>query len=458
MLRFRIWICCVVVVLGAGSLSAQPAPQPARVIETNEAIQEITYSPDGKVIAGGTLIGQEVATVYLWDAQTGAEITSFHPKKSVTSFAFTADNKNLVVGESRGAEFHMWNLGTQKPVVTFEGHDSSALAISPDGAILASGHGSNPMGRLMLWNLNTGEQIARVKLGHFNGKVNGVAFTPDGKNVAVVGDTMLRLINVESHEKVFEIESVDVDPKMKALPDWGMDVAFSSDGKLAATGNRNNKARIWDVAKRELIREFPHPSDLHFVRFTAGNQRIVTVCRRVMKLWDVTTGENLMTITPPKRTPNSLVPGSFTCASLSPNGKAFAGYSATRKIMIYPIAAAGDGQGESTAKLEEPADEPAKVEEAIPRYKVLSHELVGQRVNAKVLVEASGGKTPTEGQLEAIWRELNGKTDKVVALSFYVIGMETNRPAWSVAVPDEKEGASIRKFDSRLPEQFRAAE
>ncbi|HAX85359.1 MAG TPA: hypothetical protein DCY91_03615 [Cyanobacteria bacterium UBA11370] len=54
------------------------------------------------------------------------------------------------------------------------------ITFSPDRQTLASGHKD---GTIRLWNLNTGEELFRLR-GHSVNGVNSIVFSPDGKILA----------------------------------------------------------------------------------------------------------------------------------------------------------------------------------------------------------------------------------------------------------------------------------
>ncbi len=118
------------------------------------------------------------------------------------------------------------------------------------------------------------------------------------------------------------------------------------------------------------------------------------------------------------------------------------------------LSGATGGPPPSTAPGQPEAAKPEPIKP--PRYKILAHQAVGStRISAKVLVEAAGNQAPNEAQLKAIWTDLNGKTPKIVSLSFYVLGMDPKKPAWATAVPTGKSAVKIKMFLDRVPKNYR---
>jgi len=115
-----------------------------------------------------------------------------------------------------------------------DGHAGS-VAFSPDGTTLVAGL-SGVRGidsTLRSWNLAKGTSTTpwpdQVE------EVTKVAFSPDGRTMAVAGTLQVSLWDAAK-------------PTGVALPLPTLDVAFSPDGKTLATGNHDGAARLWDLA------------------------------------------------------------------------------------------------------------------------------------------------------------------------------------------------------------------
>jgi WD40 repeat protein len=99
-------------------------------------ITNLTFSPDGRVLAGG---GQRVT---LWDNATGKELAAipFTPH----SLAFSPDGKRLAIGRIMGEhapnDVKIWDLDERRGIYSFICHHRplSGLAWSPDGKTIAT--------------------------------------------------------------------------------------------------------------------------------------------------------------------------------------------------------------------------------------------------------------------------------------------------------------------------------
>ena len=103
--------------------------------------------------------------------------------------------------------------------------------------------------------------------GH-GGSVNAVAFSPDGKRAAS-GDS--------SHVRLWEVATGKELLKDDTHRDRVMAVAFSPDGKYLATGSEDRKVLLYDAATLRVLHTFRrHRADVRAVAFTPDGKRLVS--------------------------------------------------------------------------------------------------------------------------------------------------------------------------------------
>ena len=139
---------------------------------------------------------------------------------AVNAVALLRDGRAVTAGAD--GRIAIWRTGAQQPETVLEGHSAPivALAVSPDGAWLASAAWDNTV---RLWPLAGGSP--RVLEGHTQ-NVNGVAFTPDGKAVVSAAyDLTLRIWPLDGAAAT-----------IVTLPAPLSAVAVAPDGEIVAAG------------------------------------------------------------------------------------------------------------------------------------------------------------------------------------------------------------------------------
>ena len=244
------------------------------------SMSEITYSPDGSLLAVGSSIG-----VWLYDADTGEELTLLRRE---TPGVVEWKDKDGVYGVKDRV------LGR---VVGMRTNDVNSVAFSPDGNTIATGgHG----GMLRLWDVNTKTEIATLIAANPTYWVNSVAFSPDGKTIATgSNDKTVRLWDVNTKTEIATLTGSD----------RVYSVAFSPDGNTIATGT-DGTVRLWDVNTKTEIATITtghkYNYGIYSLAFSPDGNTIATIIStyserteefaRAVQLWDVNTKTEITTL------------------------------------------------------------------------------------------------------------------------------------------------------------------
>ncbi len=231
-------------------------------------------SPDGRRLAV-TISGERE----LWDL-SGAEISRLRIGRLATgssaSPTFSADGTHFASIE--GTALRVWDAGTGKLVAgPFPG--VSRIAFTPDSRRLVFGVGET----VQIWDFATGRSDGEPL--PLRGKVNTVAFSPDGGLIAL-GAHFAQLWDFRTRR-----------PVGPPLPhrDTVRGAPFSRDGRRLLTYTPR-ETRVWDVATgAPLTDPMVGGTDIFHGGFSDDGTRVVTWSRTngEVRLWDSTSGQLL---------------------------------------------------------------------------------------------------------------------------------------------------------------------
>lgn len=247
------------------------AQRRASLLGHGDGVAAVAFSPSGKLIAtAGYLDG-----IKLWETATATQVGSIPATGIVTSIAFSPDGKFLAVGKDASGvrpagpnNAELYDVATRNLVRRFDGHTAGVLAVAfaKSGDLLATGSDD---GTARIWDIATGRSIATLvnqrlaetlneywkgiagrKIEGMSPSIESVAFSPDGKQIAVAGGIMIARGRDDGIGAVTLFDVKAQKPEI-ALPAYGCSVEqvqFSMDGKLLATAGRDGLIRLWDVA------------------------------------------------------------------------------------------------------------------------------------------------------------------------------------------------------------------
>jgi WD40 repeat protein/energy-coupling factor transporter ATP-binding protein EcfA2 len=339
--------------------------------DTQAELRTVAWSPDGRQI----VTGGENQEARVWDAATGAELAVLRGHTStLLALAWSPDGRYIA---SAAGDFtaRIWDAATGAELAALRGHTNFVYSVawSPDGRTLITGGDDStvrfwdvadiagPVERRQLYGLvggvtaarfsadgsailtvsrepllriwDTASGLERRALQEGFGRVFTVAWSPDGRTVAMVsgGDGVVRIRDAQSGAELhrFSVPSESIysaawspDGSSLALgtlqgrvlvrsfaaDDWTLDLqtdagwlyslAWSPDGGRIAGGAADGSVRIWDSRSGEqLWREDAGAADVLSVAWSPDGTRLLAGGGdRVAYVWDVASGEPLVKV------------------------------------------------------------------------------------------------------------------------------------------------------------------
>jgi WD40 repeat protein len=244
--------------------------QASAILPTSQLeIQSVAYSPDGKKLASS---GRD-KTILLWNLANGSGNLQYSLSDNARSFGltFSPDGDTLISHREDGTII-IWDVSTapetslktnRSIAMLIDSHSStisnSNVAFSPDGKTLAS------LGEdgIRLWNVSTGQPIGQPLSGYLN-SVTSIAFSQDGKTVAASGEGTVILWDATTGRLIGQ--------PMDTHTSQQMSIAFSPEGKLlVASDSADGTVFLWDVSEGQLIGQ-PLSGRLNLVTSIAFSQ------------------------------------------------------------------------------------------------------------------------------------------------------------------------------------------
>lgn len=284
------------------------------------SVQDIDFSPDGRVLAA--LDGDKRGPTYLWrwDLDRGEATVVELGGVLLNSIVFSPDGQTIALagmrGDSAEAAFILLDSATGEEKGRLSGLDTGErglnllggtrqgldIVFSPDGSTLATG-GCDA--KIRLWDARTGQELRALeehlpapegerRWDFSDGNIGSLAYSPDGSRIAAVFDaakkantSVVHLWDITTGEEIREFYR----GRGRSWYQGGDRIAFSPDGSLIASGC-GLTLQVWNVESGETVLGLPAPSASDMI-FSSGGQRLAFCTPRALRLVEMESGKDV---------------------------------------------------------------------------------------------------------------------------------------------------------------------
>jgi len=253
-------------------------------------VSSLAYLAKGKLLASSGYIGttwDAHGRVRVWDTASGDELRHYR-LQGLAQVAASPDGTILAGASAGDGTVYLWDAASGREIRRLKGSRGfdgrfCGLAFSPDGKILALGGHA-----LHVWQVDTG------KLVHFENDpdhtVLQIAFSGDGKILAMtrVDETNLQLLDVESWKKRPPFWS-QRGIMAFALPDYKTLIAI----ERATAEENSSSVGLFGLATGKQVRQFEaHGGAVHSLALSADGKMLATFSSdKAIHIWEVATGK-----------------------------------------------------------------------------------------------------------------------------------------------------------------------
>ena len=214
-------------------------------------LSAVSFSPDNKTLLSAGYYGD----VLLWSVETGEILRTLQDDRTpgFNNAAFSPDGRLVAAS---GDLVFLWDAQTGAQI---RAHEGRAFAFSPNSKTLATGSDAG----VHLWDLATGSLTGKIEMSK---TFLDLFFSPDGKTLAVLIHTEpIELRDVETGKLIKTLQSGDI---FHAF-------AFSPDGKMFASSGSNSRIHLWNADTGELIKKFGNRGDVSDLAFSPDSAALI---------------------------------------------------------------------------------------------------------------------------------------------------------------------------------------
>jgi len=280
----------------------------------NGLIGDLAWSPDGTTLAVASSVG-----IFLYDAQTLAQLNWIRTTTDVTTVAYSRDGHFLAAGDTSGT-LRLWSLRDSLPIrITAHTASVNDVAFSPDGKLLAS---ASRDGIVLLWRVADYALLESIRAksafwADHDYSVDSLTFSDDGQLLAIETGRENRSTIPVSRQNSVSIWQRAEQKTILTLDDV-RHAFFLPDSHTLVAQTPATTIGFWHLPDSRMSDEIqPVGPSMRFHGLTLAptGRTVLTWSWDRIDLWDVQTGAHVSNI-------SSLTNTQIVC--VSPNGKRIA--------------------------------------------------------------------------------------------------------------------------------------
>ena len=254
---------------------------------------KITFSQDGSTLAtiSPEYGGSASIRIRIWNAYTGrikahVRESSISQVRAIAAIAFSPDGKTLVTWDYN-RKIRLWDTQTGEHKATLTAQMNPALAISPDGNMLAS-VGENET-TIQLRDMETTQLIKTISMGGTH-KVNWLAFFSDA---VLASGNLYNTVRFWNLNTLAHTE-ISLSGNREYLPAS----AFSPTTRMLASATQDDVVQLWDLQTQQSTILSTGNIRTSSLAFSPNGVRLA--CAGVdgtIRFYDVNTQRNIANIT-----------------------------------------------------------------------------------------------------------------------------------------------------------------
>lgn len=247
---------------------------------------ELAFSPDGRLL--GCVQSDDFACI--WEVKSGKRIAEFSGGRRNQSLCrFTPDGKQFVFNRAKQVIF--WDMRANKETRAID--SEAVFLLTPDARI---GVRFDRTPGLRFIDMLSGKETDRLDVrARHNGIENGVAFTPDGKALAIVHQNKEIQVRTFPGGKRLFTTPLPASAKRATSGDyWEYQLSFA-DRRTLLLGTSGGFIHRWDIENgKELPALQKHMGAVSGMHAAPDGQTLVTTgADGVIRRWDSRTGREL---------------------------------------------------------------------------------------------------------------------------------------------------------------------